>query len=54
MAIKYGRPIETRLAPVESKPKSQLNLTSRLRRNRKAERRQRRVQFAPVRAFTTR
>ena len=37
MAIKYGRPIETRLAPVESKPKSQLNLTSRLRRNRKAE-----------------
>jgi porphobilinogen synthase len=37
MAIKYGRPIEARLAPVESKPKSQLNLTSRLRRNRKAE-----------------
>jgi porphobilinogen synthase len=37
MAIKYGRPIEARLAPVDSKPKAQLNLTSRLRRNRKAD-----------------
>jgi len=37
MAIKYGRPIEARLAPVESRPKPQLSLASRLRRNRKAE-----------------
>ncbi len=37
MAIKYGRPIEARLAPIESKPKAQLTLPTRLRRNRKAE-----------------
>jgi porphobilinogen synthase len=37
MAIKYGRPIEARLAPVESKPNARLDLTSRLRRNRKTE-----------------
>jgi porphobilinogen synthase len=37
MAIKYGRPIEARLAPVESMPKPRLDLTSRPRRNRKAE-----------------
>src|SRR5712692_9498589 len=37
MAIKYGRPIEARLAPVESKPRTRLDLTSRPRRNRKAE-----------------
>jgi porphobilinogen synthase len=41
MAIKYGRPIETRLAPVEakvkSKPASPLDLATRPRRNRKAE-----------------
>jgi porphobilinogen synthase len=37
MAIKYGRPIETRLAPVESGPRARLDLTSRPRRNRKAE-----------------
>ncbi len=37
MAIKYGRPIEARLAPIESKPKTRLDLTSRPRRNRKAE-----------------
>jgi porphobilinogen synthase len=37
MAIKYGRPIEARLAPIESRPKARLDLTSRLRRNRKAE-----------------
>jgi porphobilinogen synthase len=37
MAIKYGRPIEARIAPVESKPKTRLDLTSRPRRNRKAE-----------------
>jgi porphobilinogen synthase len=37
MAIKYGRPIETRLAPVESSPRARLDLTSRPRRNRKAE-----------------
>jgi porphobilinogen synthase len=41
MAIKYGRPIETRLAPVEvkvkSKPGSPLDLATRPRRNRKAE-----------------
>ena len=37
MAIKYGRPIEARLAPVESKPAFHLELASRPRRNRKAE-----------------
>jgi porphobilinogen synthase len=37
MAIKYGRPIEARIAPVETKPKAHLDLTSRPRRNRKAE-----------------
>jgi porphobilinogen synthase len=37
MAIKYGRLIEARVAPVESKPQSRLDLTSRPRRNRKAE-----------------
>ena len=36
MAIKYGRPIEARLAPVESKPTTRLELTSRPRRNRKS------------------
>jgi len=37
MAIKYGRPIEARIAPVEKKPKARLDLTSRPRRNRKAD-----------------
>ena len=39
MAIKYGRPIEARLAPVEakSKPAQRLDLTTRPRRNRKAD-----------------
>jgi porphobilinogen synthase len=37
MAIKYGRPIEARLAPVESRPRSRLELPIRLRRNRKSE-----------------
>ena len=39
MAIKYGRPIEARLAPVaaEPKPASRLDLTTRPRRNRKAD-----------------
>src|SRR6266851_5040990 len=37
MAIKYGRPIEARLAPIDSKPKTPHVLTSRPRRNRKAE-----------------
>jgi len=40
MAIKYGRPIETRLTPVETKPASRpasLDLTTRPRRNRKAD-----------------
>jgi porphobilinogen synthase len=39
MAIKYGRPIESRLAPVEAKIKRQpaLDLAKRPRRNRKAE-----------------
>ena len=37
MAIKYGRPIEAPLAPVESRPKTRLDLARRLRRNRKAE-----------------
>src|SRR5262245_41606768 len=38
MAIKYGRPIETRLAPVEAeaRPDARLDLTARPRRNRKA------------------
>src|SRR6516225_3073289 len=37
MAIKYGRPIEARIAPVKKKPKTRLDLTSRPRRNRKAD-----------------
>ena len=39
MAIKYGRPIEARLAPVEAKASAaaRLDLTTRPRRNRKAE-----------------
>ncbi len=39
MAIKYGRPIEARLAPVEAKARAatRLDLTTRPRRNRKAE-----------------
>ena len=39
MAIKYGRPIESRLAPVEAKiqRKPALDLAKRPRRNRKAE-----------------
>jgi len=37
MAIKYGRPIESRLAPIESKSALRLDLASRPRRNRKAE-----------------
>jgi porphobilinogen synthase len=37
MAIKYGRPIEARIAPVERKPTTRLALASRPRRNRKAE-----------------
>jgi porphobilinogen synthase len=41
MAIKYGRPIEARLAPAEakiqSKPATRLELTTRPRRNRKAD-----------------
>ncbi len=37
MAIKYGRPIEARLAPVESSPTTRLDLTRRPRRNRKTE-----------------
>jgi porphobilinogen synthase len=36
MAIKYGRPIEARLAPVEAKPAARLDLATRPRRNRKA------------------
>src|SRR5262249_34681714 len=36
-AIKYGRTIEARIAPVEKKPKARLDLTSRPRRNRKAD-----------------
>jgi porphobilinogen synthase len=36
MAIKYGRPIEARLAPVESQTSPRLELASRPRRNRKA------------------
>jgi len=37
MAIKYGRPIEARLAAIESKSPLRLDLATRLRRNRKAE-----------------
>jgi porphobilinogen synthase len=39
MAIKYGRPIEARLAPVETeaRPVSRLDLAARPRRNRKAD-----------------
>jgi porphobilinogen synthase len=37
MAIKYGRPIEARLAPVEARPAQHLDLTIRPRRNRKSE-----------------
>jgi porphobilinogen synthase len=37
MAIKYGRPIEARLAPVEAKPVARLDLTTRPRRNRKSD-----------------
>jgi porphobilinogen synthase len=37
MAIKYGRAIEARIAPVERKPTTRLELASRPRRNRKAE-----------------
>ena len=37
MALKYGRPIEARLAPVEAKARAQLDLTNRPRRNRKAD-----------------
>jgi porphobilinogen synthase len=37
MAIKYGRPIEARIAPVERKPPTGLELASRPRRNRKTE-----------------
>src|SRR5262245_66303373 len=37
MAIKYGRPIQARLAPVEAKRKPLLELAKRPRRNRKAE-----------------
>ena len=36
MAIKYGRPIEARLAPVEARRKPLLDLAKRPRRNRKA------------------
>src|SRR5688572_1292390 len=40
MAIKYGRPLESRLRPVETGVAAsvrQLNLTTRMRRNRRAE-----------------
>jgi porphobilinogen synthase len=37
MAIKYGRPIEARLAPVEARPETRLDLATRPRRNRKSE-----------------
>ena len=39
MAIKYGRPIEARLHPVETPAKAAapLDLTTRMRRNRKSE-----------------
>src|ERR1700680_3581231 len=37
MAIKYGRPIDARLAPAKAKPAARLDLTPRPRRNRKAD-----------------
>ena len=38
MAIKYGRPIESRLRPVETEARAApLELTTRMRRNRKSE-----------------
>jgi porphobilinogen synthase len=37
MAIKYGRPIEARLVPVEAKAEPRLELAKRPRRNRKAD-----------------
>ncbi len=37
MALKYGRPIESRLSPVETRIESALELSTRPRRNRKAE-----------------
>ena len=38
MALKYGRPIESRLMPVEAEARaSSLDLTTRMRRNRKSE-----------------
>src|SRR6516164_557482 len=37
MAIKYGRPIEARIAPAERRPATRLELSSRPRRNRKSE-----------------
>ena len=37
MAIRYGRPLETRPAPVEPKAAPRLELATRLRRNRKAD-----------------
>ena len=38
MALKYGRPIESRLKPVETEARApSLHLTTRMRRNRKAE-----------------
>ena len=38
MAIKYGRPIESRLRPVETETRAApLELTTRMRRNRKSE-----------------
>jgi porphobilinogen synthase len=37
MAIKYGRPIEARMAPAERKPATRLELASRPRRNRKTK-----------------
>ncbi|MEA2929764.1 MAG: porphobilinogen synthase, partial [Hyphomicrobiales bacterium] len=38
MALKYGRPIESRLKPVETEARTpSLDLTTRMRRNRKAE-----------------
>jgi len=38
MALKYGRPIESRLKPVETEARApSLDLTTRMRRNRKAE-----------------
>ena len=38
MAIKYGRPIESRLRPVETEVRAApLELTTRMRRNRKSE-----------------